>query len=115
MTMIEILKSLEHLPIETLEVIQALSMMGVLGFLVAYFIASFVYGFENMICNKRWRINHFKFLTDDDIEILNDYLEEDRCCYEIGEIISNAYKKDIELKRIRKGWWKKLWKKDKEQ
>lgn len=115
MQMIEILKSLEHLPVETIEVMQAIMAMGVFIYLLSWFVASIVMGLYELVCDTGRRRKYFKFLSDEDIVILNDYLEKDLSCFEIGEIVKTAYKKEEALRRIRKGWWKKLWKKDKEQ
>ena len=115
MTMVEILKSIGELPTDTIAVIQAIAMMGIWMHLIAMLAASLIYGFLDMIDYKKWRKENLKFLSDDDITLLNDYLEEDRCYSDIGEIVSNAYRKDKELKRIRKGWWKRLWKKSKDK
>ena len=111
--MIEILKSLEHLPMETIEVINNIMSLGVWMYLITWILMALAMGLYELVLDIQGRRKLFKFLTDEDIEILTYYLEEDKCCYDIGEIIRNAYRKDIELKRIRKGWWKQLWKKDK--
>ena len=80
----------------------------------SYLIISLVDCLMEWAMDNRWRRKNLKFLSNDDIIVLNDYLEKDLSCFEIGEIVKTAYKKEETLKRIRKGWWKKLWKKDKE-
>lgn len=82
---------------------------------LGFFIAGIAEALSEWAMDNRWRRKNLKFLSNDDIAVLNDYLEKDISCFEIGEIVKTAYKKEESLRRIRKGWWKKLWKKDKEQ
>ena len=69
---------------------------------------------------KNWRRKSFiKHLDNEDIEMINyilssSYAKSINCQKEeIGNIIVNAYEKDIKLKKIRKEQWDKLkfWKK----
>lgn len=67
---------------------------------------------------KQWRRKSFiKYLNCEDIELINYHLSNTYLtsihCQEtaIGKIIVNAYNKDIELKKLRKEKWKKIWNK----
>lgn len=83
--------------------------------ILAFLLSSLAECLMEWAMEKQWRRKNLKFISNDDIEVLNDYLEKDLSCFEIGGIVKTAYKKEEALRRIRKGWWKKLWKKDKQQ
>ncbi len=86
----------------------------------AFLMASLAECLSEWAMGKRWRRKSFiKYLDNEDIEIIdsllsNSYAKSINCQKEeIGNIIVNAYEKDIKLKKIRKEKWKKFlfWKK----
>lgn len=79
--------------------------------ILSYFLSMIsIYLIESAM-EKQWRRKELKFLSNEDIKILNNYLKEDAPIFDIGIIIKNAHIKEKELRKIKKEWWKKLWKK----
>ena len=69
--------------------------------------------FMELAREKQWRRKSLEFISDEDIEIINEALEvrftSENTERVIGRVIVNANEKHKALKRIRKEKWKKLW------
>ena len=74
---------------------------------------------DGLAYEKQYKRNKLKFLTHDDVLILDELLNarypNENIEKDIARIMINAKKKYEKLEIIREERWKKLWKKDKEQ
>lgn len=83
-----------------------LAMFWVFGLLISLF--DLVY---ETTLEKMWRRNKLKFLSVEDIELINYKLNTYYAENDIGKIIVNAYKNQNDLKTFRKENRKKFWNK----
>lgn len=99
----EILETIAALPPETIEIFIAISNFGFLIYMIMFMLMSLAEAIYETALEKRWRRNSFiKYLDNEDIELIDRYIQShfnDRC---IGEVIINAYQKKTKLKALRK-------------
>lgn len=57
---------------------------------------------------SRWRRKSLKFLSNEDIELISNYLDTIYSENTIGKIVVNAYKREEDLKKFRKQRWQKV-------
>ena len=98
----EILETIAALPPETIEIFIAISNLGFLIYMIMFILMSLAEAIYETALEKRWRRNKLKFLSNEDIELINYYLDGYYSTTPIGEVITKAYKKDTELKAFRK-------------
>lgn len=75
---------------------------------LAFVLASLAETLMEAAAEKRWRRKALKFLSDEDIQLINYYLDGYYPTTPIGEVILNAYKRDMKLKAFRKQRWQKV-------
>ena len=70
--------------------------------ILAFVLSSLAECLMESAMEKQWRRKSLKFLSNEDIELINYYLDGYYSTTPIGEVITKAYKKDTELKAFRK-------------
>lgn len=70
--------------------------------ILAFLLSSLAECLMESAMEKQWRRKSLKFLSNEDIQLINYKLDTYYAENDIGKIIVNAYKKDAELKAFRK-------------
>lgn len=105
----EILKTIAELPTETIETFIKISYIGVAMFVGTYLFVSLTDAIYETALEKGWRRHKLKFLSNEDIELINEYLTAGIYNdYQIGKIVINAYQKEKDLKKFKKQRWQKV-------
>ena len=104
----EILKTIAELPPETIETFMAISNFGFLIYMIMFMLMSLAEAIYETTLEKRWRRKALKFLSNEDIELISNYLDTIYSENAIGKIVVNAYKKEEDLKKFRKQRWQKV-------